>query len=234
MGSWTAHKASDGRTFYYNRATATSTWTRPADADLETARHHRPDLQHCLDQSPAVATLFNAILRHCGADALPRVSSRTADDPLCQGGRGGAYCCRSKRIYVCTHAHVGCREIAYELSHALNVCRGTVHCRSHGLQIDGTDCGFLGPPDVACSELRASQWTARCNAKASAAERQRCAEWHARWAVRACYPDDEHLEAHVRWARYRCALLPDDRELGAAAAAEPARREAFTEQAHRW
>ena len=68
----------------------------------------------------------------------------------------------------CTHPHVGCREIAYELSHALNVCRGTVHCRSHGMQVDGQDCGFLGPPDVACSEYRAAHWTGRCDGRKEA------------------------------------------------------------------
>ena len=133
---WTAHKSSDGRTFYYHRGTATSQWAKPADFDAQRQHHYRPELQRCLDESPAVASLFNALLKHCGVDALPKISSRGADDPLCQGGRGGAYCCSSKRIFVCTHEHVGCREVAYELSHALNVCRGTVHCKRGGREID--------------------------------------------------------------------------------------------------
>ena len=55
-----------------------------------------------------------------------------------------------------------------------------------------------------------------------------CAEWHARWAVSACYPKDEHLEAHVRWARHRCALLrKEDAELGVDA------RGGFVDQAAR-
>ena len=53
----------------------------------------------------------------------------------------------------CEHAWVGCREVAYELSHALNVCRGTVRCAPHGVQVDGKDCGYFSPPDVSCSEL---------------------------------------------------------------------------------
>ena len=48
---------------------------------------------------------------------------------------------------------MGCREVAYELSHALNVCRGTVRCAPHGVQVDGKDCGYFSPPDVSCSEL---------------------------------------------------------------------------------
>lgn len=226
--TWTAHKSADGRTFYYDRATATSTWKKPSDFDVRSTRHVRPDLQRCMNESPAVASLFNAILKYCGADALPRISSRAAHDELCTGGRGGGYCCASKHIFICRHSHVGCREVAYELSHALNVCRGTVQCRAAGLQVDGRDCGYLGPPDVACSEYRASQWTARCSPQASELERRRCAEWHARWAVSACYPKDEHLEAHVRWARHRCALLrKEDAELGVDA------RGGFVDQAAR-
>ena len=48
---------------------------------------------------------------------------------------------------------MGCREVAYELSHALNACRGTVRCAPHGVQVDGKDCGYFSPPDVSCSEL---------------------------------------------------------------------------------
>ena len=48
---------------------------------------------------------------------------------------------------------MGCREVAYELSHALNTCRGTVRCAPHGVQVDGKDCGYFSPPDVSCSEL---------------------------------------------------------------------------------
>ena len=249
MPTWTTHKATDGRLFYYNRETATSTWTKPDGYKVGMARHIRPTLSSCLDESPAVASLFNAILKHCGASALPIVRSREANgDPLCEGGRGGAFCCASQRIYICNHPWVGCREVAYELSHALNVCRGLVHCSRKGMSIDGLDCGFLGPPDVACSELRASRWTARCAATASKQEgdaentavdttsdrsedpaRLRCMEWHARWAVRACYPEDAHVEAHVRWARYRCKPQGEDELLGRDHAAD-----SFVDQAFRW
>ena len=119
--------------------------------------------------------------------------------------RGGAFCCASNRIYLChDNPWVGCRELAYELSHALNVCRGLVRCARDGMVLDGRDCGYLSPPDVACSELRASFWTGRCAGREGARLRD-CMEWHARWAVASVYPDDEHLEAHVRWARHRCA-----------------------------
>ena len=202
-----------------------------------------------------MAALFNAIMKHCGASAMPTVRSREANgDPLCEGGRGGAYCCASQHIHICNHPWVGCREVAYELSHALNVCRGLVYCSSKGLTIDGLDCGFLGPPDVACSELRASQWTARCAAtvkkvgdtKTSLTSstnttiggegggredpaRLRCMEWHARWAVGACYPEDAHLEAHVRWARHRCKPQGADELIGREHAAD-----SFVDQAFRW
>ena len=33
-------------------------------------------------------------------------------------------CCKSQQIHLCEKPWVGCREVAYELSHALNVCRG--------------------------------------------------------------------------------------------------------------
>ena len=53
--TWTAHKSADGRTFYYDRATATSTWKKPSDFDVRSTRHVRPDLQRCMNESPAVA-----------------------------------------------------------------------------------------------------------------------------------------------------------------------------------
>lgn len=69
--------------------------------------------------------------------------------------------------------------------------------------VDGKDCGYLGPPDVACSEYRAAHWTGRCDDRRES-QRPACLEWHARWATRSCYPNDEYLEAHVRWAAQRC------------------------------
>lgn len=127
-------------------------------------------------------------------------------------------CCKSQQIHLCEKPWVGCREVAYELSHALNVCRGRVRCASGGVLLDGADCGYFSPPDVACSELRAAHWTGRCERSGSAsdeASRQRCLEWHARWAVASCYPQDEHLEAHVRWAKRKCAPTEEDRDLAA-------------------
>ena len=233
--SWTSHTSSSGRTYYYDRISNKSTWTKPDGFDdaAQKARHHPPNLQKCLDESPKVAALFNAILHHCGADKIPKITTRQLDDddPLCAGGRGGGYCCASNSLFICEHPWTGCREMAYELSHALNACRGRINCRQNGMKVDGADCGYLGPPDVACSELRASYWTGRCDNHKSEERRAACMEWHARWATTSCYPKDEHVEAHVRWARQRCQPEGDDAALtsGNAGAAST-----FAEQAHRW
>jgi hypothetical protein len=139
---WTAHTASSGRTYYYDRVSGTTQWQRPAGF-VANKYAPPPTLEKCLNESPAVASLYNAILKHCGHDALPVVTARASDedDVLCAGGRGGGFCCASRRIFVCTHPWVSCREVAYELSHALNACRGRVHCRTEGMQVDGKDCG---------------------------------------------------------------------------------------------
>ena len=209
MAVWTEHKASDGRTFYYDRVSGVSTWTKPKESPPPPKQDSTVlSLAGCLDE-PAVAGLVRAIVRHCGFASLPSVSTKPIDDPFCEGGRGGAFCCASRRIYLCEHRWVGCREVAYELSHALNACRGMVRCAREGMQVDGEDCGYFSPPDVACSEIRAAHWTGRCHQQSN---KQACHEWHARWAVASCYPDDEHLEAHVRWARHFCT--PQGAEVG--------------------
>eukprot|EP00966_Prymnesium_polylepis_P043422 1007303-Prymnesium_polylepis.1 len=125
-------------------------------------------------------------------------------------------CCKSQEILLCEKPWVGCREVVYELSHALNACRGRVRCAAGGVSVDGVDCGYFSPPDVACSEYRAAFWTGRCDRAdrgKDARSMQQCLEWHARWAVASCYPADEHLEAHVRWARTQCAPSEGDRDL---------------------
>ena len=201
MSQWTEHTSSEGRTFYYDRVSGVSAWSKPETSVPAPKRRAEPlSLMACLDQ-PAVLGLARAIVRHCGVAALPSVATKPPTDPFCHGGRGGAFCCASKSIYLCEHAWVGCREVAYELSHALNACRGTVRCAPHGVQVDGKDCGYFSPPDVGCSELRAAYWTGRCRHRTDQA---RCQEWHARWAVASCFPEDAHLEAHVRWARHYC------------------------------
>ena len=231
MSAWSTHVATNGQTYYYNRTTGLSTWDRPPDF-VAASRPLYPTLSSCLNESPKVAALFNGILQHCGPGALPRVSRRygTVDDPLCAGGRGGAYCCKSQTIYLCAHPWVSCTELAYELSHALNTCRGFVHCHGDGLLLDGKDCGYLSPPDVACSELRASYFTGRCTG--SADQLRKCMDWHARWAVSACFPDDDYLEAHVRWARSRCWPDGEDRKLGRPPESG-GRADAFVEQPFR-
>ena len=229
---WSEHTAPSGQKYYYDRLTGTSQWQRPA-MFRQVPPHRRITLQRCAEEEPVVSKLLNTILAHCGASAVPSVGTRSADDPFCAGGRGGAFCCVSKQIFLCEKPWVGCREVAYELSHALNVCRGQVRCSSGGVEVDGSDCGYVrpalepqlwlrgtrnpgplpavsmvaqfAPPDVACSELRAAKWTGRCAPHSTDTERQRCLEWHARWAVASCFPEDEHLEAHVRHARTKCA-----------------------------
>jgi len=52
-------------------------------------------------------------------------------------------------------------ELAYELSHAYNVCSGMTHCTQGGILQEGQRCGYFSPPDLACSELRAAYWTDR-------------------------------------------------------------------------
>lgn len=259
IAQWTEHKAPSGQSYYYDRVSGKSVWEKPVAFAL--ANHVPPTLERCLDESPQVASLFNAILKHCGVAAVPTVRARVTDDPLCLGGRGGAFCCASRGIYICKHGWTGCRELAYELSHALNTCRGLVNCSTKGMTIDGTDCGYLAPPDVACSELRASYWTGRCDGRGELDQPplRRCMEWHARWATQSCYPDDENLEAHVRWARHACTPTgPEDvfltrgalSESKAASRVEAADGDApqggvrrrgrgggagqFAEQAHRW
>lgn len=229
MSEWTRHRTSDGRVYYYDRITSVSTWIEPTNFMATQAKHTRPELSQCLDSSPAVAALVNAILKYCGVQALPLIhTDEDATSGLCDGGRGGAYCCRSNKIFICRHPWVGCREVAYELAHALNVCRGLVACSKGGITLQGEDCGYLSPPAVACSELRASQFAQRCAAAKGDASRNKCAEWHAAWAVRACYPDDSYTDAHVRWARYRCHPHGEDVELVAP------RASAFVDQAFRW
>ena len=151
MSQWTEHTSSEGRTFYYDRVSGVSAWSKPETSVPAPKRRAEPlSLMACLDQ-PAVLGLARAIVRHCGVAALPSVATKPPTDPFCHGGRGGAFCCASKSIYLCEHAWVGCREVAYELSHALNACRGTVRCAPHGVQVDGKDCGYFSPPDVGCS-----------------------------------------------------------------------------------
>lgn len=201
--AWTEHTAANGKTYYYDRISGKSQWQRPISF-----KHLQPDrisLAKCIDEEPVVARLLNTIIASCGVSAVPTVDTRSVTDSFCDGGRGGAYCCASNRIYLCRAPWVGCREVAYELSHALNVCRGKVRCTSGGMDVDGADCGYFSPPEVACSELRAAHWTGRCAARTTEVERGQCLKWHARWAVQSCFPDDENLEAHVRYATTKCS-----------------------------
>ena len=174
MSVWTEHTSSEGRTFYYDRVSGVSAWSKPETSAPPPKRAEALSLMGCLEE-PAVIGLARAIVLHCGVAALPSVATKPVTDPFCDGGRGGAFCCASRSIYLCEHAWVGCREVAYELSHALNACRGTVRCAPHGVQVDGKDCGYFSPPDVSCSELRAAHWTGRCHNRSDQAS---CQEWH--------------------------------------------------------
>ena len=107
--SWTEHTSSSGRTFYYDRLSGTSTWTRPPNFAAPSAIDTPSALRDCLAH-PVVARLVGQILTHCGVDALPTVSRMPADDAFCEGGRGGAFCCAASRIYLCEKAWVGCGE----------------------------------------------------------------------------------------------------------------------------
>lgn len=114
-------------------------------------------------------------------------------------------------------------ELAYELSHAYNACTGVTVCAPGGVIQDGQQCGYLCPPHLACSELRAAYWTGRC-ADRTGADLRRCLEYHAEWAVAACFPADPHAPAHVRWATGNCMPQGRDAELTRAANSETDRR----------
>ena len=74
--SWTAHTSSSGRTFYYDRLSGTSTWTRPPNFAAPSAIDTPAALRDCLAH-PVVARLVGQILTHCGVDALPTVGLST-------------------------------------------------------------------------------------------------------------------------------------------------------------
>ena len=100
---WTEHKSSEGRTFYYDRVSGVSAWSKPENPLPPPKQSAQPlSLAGCLDE-PAVLGLARAIVRHCGFAALPSVSTKPVSDPFCEGGRGGAFCCASSRIYLCEH-----------------------------------------------------------------------------------------------------------------------------------
>ena len=87
--SWTEHTSESGKLFYYDRISGKSQWDKPAGFGL--AKQSHISLQRCAEDSPTVTTLLNAILQHCGASAIPTVATRSASDPFCDGGRGGAF-----------------------------------------------------------------------------------------------------------------------------------------------
>ncbi|EOD05358.1 hypothetical protein EMIHUDRAFT_225815 [Emiliania huxleyi CCMP1516] len=213
--AWTEHTSSSGRPFFYNPATGASVWERPAGISEARvfSRDTPPTLRACMATDRRVRALAGAIVRRCGVDALPRVQAAGADTSLCADGRGGAFCCESNRIFLCAStAWVSCRELAYELSHAYNTCTHVTRCAHGGIQVDDASCGYLSPPDLACSELRAAYWTERCAGRAERDE-ARCLKWHAAWALRACYPSDEHHPAHVRHAVQECTPRGADANL---------------------
>ena len=71
MSQWTEHKSSECRTFYYDRVSGVSAWSKPETSVPEPKRRAEPlSLMACLDQ-PAVLGLARAIVRHCGVAALP-------------------------------------------------------------------------------------------------------------------------------------------------------------------
>ena len=103
MSTWTEHKSSEGRTFYYDRVTGVSAWSKPETLAPPPKQHAQGlSLTGCLDE-PAVLGLARAIARQCGFASLPSVSTKPVTDPFCDGGRGGAFCCASSSIYLCEH-----------------------------------------------------------------------------------------------------------------------------------
>lgn len=225
MARWTEHKAESGKAFYFDSESGKSVWKRPEG--FSDAKPLGPiSLRECLATDGRVRKLAAAVLGRCGFEALPSVRHARGDDALCADRRGGAYCCASNTIYLCADAPwVSCRELAYELSHAYNVCSGTTRCAPGGMTLEGRKCGYLSPPDLACSELRAAFWTGRCAGRTEGALRE-CLEWHAKWAVRACYPNDPHEEAHVAWASHKCMPTAADAALADDDSAERAARRA--------
>ena len=111
---------------------------------------------------------------------LPEIKCKPNSHPFCSDGRGGAFCCKANQIIICNERPwVSCKEVAYELAHALNVCRD-VKCHGGGMEIDGEDCGYLDSEGVSCSEMRASFATACCKLAANEAEMWDCMHYHAK------------------------------------------------------
>eukprot|EP00966_Prymnesium_polylepis_P043423 1007303-Prymnesium_polylepis.2 len=98
--SWTEHTSESGKNFYYDSVSGKSQWDKPA-AFGSVSNAPRITLQRCADEMPAVAQLLNSILRHCGAAAIPTVATRSASDPFCDGGRGGAFVSGARDVGPC-------------------------------------------------------------------------------------------------------------------------------------
>ena len=80
MSSWTEHTSESGKVFYYDRISGKSQWNKPTDFGLAKVPHI--SLQRCAEDSTAVASLLNAIIKHCGASSIPTVATMNASDPF--------------------------------------------------------------------------------------------------------------------------------------------------------
>jgi hypothetical protein len=202
-------KSEDGTPYYYNSKTEESAWETPAGAsfvaaDNLTTNRACPNLEYCMEHPDVAKIIFLMKERGC---AIPSIKCKPNEHPFCEDGRGGAYCCKANQIILCNQRPwVSCKEVAYELTHALNCCRD-IKCHSGGMDIDGQgrvynvstvlpllimmdidgqDCGYLDAEGVACSEMRASFATACGKLAHNEEEMWDCMHYHAKVLLVDC------------------------------------------------
>jgi len=146
--------------------------------------------ERCRASHPSVRRQLHRLQRQ------PRLVLAAESHAICQGGRGGGYCCEQGdgggTVVLCQEKPwVNCETLAYELSHAVAVQEGLVQCRGQGNDYPGVDhpCGYFDEVDLACSEARACREAGRCGQGLRRAKEQSCVDYHARWAMKSVYPD---------------------------------------------
>jgi hypothetical protein len=168
-----------------------------------------PTIEHC-STHPKVANILGLLRAH--TCALPTILCKPNDHIFCKDGRGASYCCGTNQIVLChERPWSSCDDVAYELVHALNVCKD-ITCHGGGYDIDGKDCGFLDAEGLACTELRASLFAA-CQISptcSTASEQEECMNYYATWALNANFPgESSHTEETIRRTKRWCHFQSD-------------------------